>query len=154
MPSRAVVPTSRSRDDLARDVPDVGRTWEHLQRDLATRVVTPTLVHGDFCAPNAYVSETADGPRVTGVGDFSPHTLQADPLMDVTGAVAFLELEHYVDAVEDARWLEEQAVQRWGADVRHWIEVYRRFYGFYFSSAHVFDETLYAWCRAQLRPLP
>ena len=43
---------------------------------------------------------------VTGIGDFSPHTVHADPMMDVTGAVAFLELEPYAEAAEDAAWLE------------------------------------------------
>src|SRR3712207_7663298 len=39
---------------------------------------------------------------VTGVGDFSPHTLAADPLLDVTGAICFLELEGYAGARDDA----------------------------------------------------
>ena len=143
-------PTSRSRDDLARDVPDVARTWERLQRDLATRVVTPTLVHGDFCAPNAYVTETAEGPRVTGVGDFSPHTLQADPLMDLTGAVTFLELLAYDEAVADSEWLLGLAVQRYGPEVARWVGVYRRYYGFYFSDTAEADPRTYAWCLRQL----
>ena len=143
-------PTSRSRDDLARDVPDVGRTWERLQRDLATRVVTPTLVHGDLCAPNAYVTETGEGPRVTGVGDFSPHTLQADPLMDLTGAVTFLELLAYDEAVADSEWLLGLAVQRYGPEVARWIGVYRRYYGFYFSDTAEADPPTYAWCLRQL----
>ena len=145
-----VGPVSRSRDDLARDVPDVGRTWEHLQRDLATRVVTPTLVHGDFCAPNAYVGEATDGPRVTGVGDFSPHTLQADPLLDLTGAVTFLELLAYEEAVADSEWLLGLAVERYGPEVARWVGVYRRYYGFYFSDTAEADPRTYAWCLRQL----
>ena len=159
-----VGPTSRSRDDLARDVPDVARTWDGLQRDLAQRVVTPTLVHGDLGAPNAYVrvGENSPGagtdgdgtderdPRVTGVGDFSPHTLQADPLMDLTGAVAFLELEPYDEAVADSEWLLGLAVQRYGAEVARWIGVYRRYFGFYFSDTAEADPRTYAWCLRQL----
>ena len=54
----------------------------------------PRLVHGDFCPPNTYVAVQPDGrPVITGVGDFSPHTLLADPMMDIAGAVMFLELE-------------------------------------------------------------
>ena len=143
-------PTSRSRDDLARDVPDVARTWDRLQRDLAARVVSPTLAHGDFCAPNAYVSETGTGPRVSGVGDFSPHTLQADPLLDLTGAVTFLELLAYDDAVADSEWLLGLAVQRYGPEVARWIGVYRRYYGFYFSDTAATDPQTYAWCLRQL----
>jgi putative membrane protein len=143
-------PTTRSHDDLARDVPDVARAWEPLQRDLGQRTVTPTLVHGDLGAPNAYVSTGEGGPRVTGVGDFSPHTVQADPLMDLTGAVAFLELEPYDEAVADSEWLLGLAVQRYGPDVARWIGVYRRYFGFYFSDTAEADPRTYAWCLRQL----
>ncbi|MGI3785679.1 MAG: PH domain-containing protein, partial [Janthinobacterium lividum] len=143
-------PTSRSHDDLARDVPGVAGAWDRLQRDLAQRTVTPTLVHGDLGAPNAYVTVGEGGPRVTGVGDFSPHTLQADPLMDLTGAVSFLELEPYEEAVADGEWLLGLAVQRHGPDVARWIGVYRRYFGFYFSDTAEADPRTYAWCLRQL----
>ena len=51
------------------------------------------------------------GPVVTGIGDFSPHTVNGDPMMDVTGAVAFLELEPYAEAAQDSAWLEAVAVR-------------------------------------------
>ncbi|MCW2811077.1 MAG: hypothetical protein JWP61_1535 [Friedmanniella sp.] len=144
-------PTRESRDQLTRDRPDVAAVWDQLHRDLSARVVTPAVVHGDICAPNAYVSPRADGsPVVTGLGDFSPHTVTGDPLMDLTGAVAFVELEGYPGAAEDAAWLEALAVQRWGDAVPYWIGVYRRFYGFYFSNAYAFDPALYGWCLRQL----
>jgi putative membrane protein len=143
-------PTRTSREHLARDVPDVGRVWDRLMADLAERQVAPALVHGDICPPNAYVSLGPDGPVVTGIGDFSPHTVHGDPMMDVTGTVAFLELEPYADAAGDALWLEGQAVERFGPDTAHWIDVYRRFYGFYFSDAGDFDPALYGWCLRQL----
>jgi putative membrane protein len=143
-----------SRARLGADVPDVAEVWRQLFEALATRDCRPAVVHGDYCPPNTYVTLDAAGhPRVTGVGDFSPHTLLADPLMDLAGAVMFLELERYEGAADDSRWLEEQAAQRWGLEIARWIAVYRRFYGFYFSSAYVFDEQLYDWCRRQLTPL-
>jgi putative membrane protein len=143
-------PTARSHDDLARDVPDVAGAWDRLQRDLAQRIVTPTLVHGDLDASNAYVSTGDRGPRVTGVGDFSPHTLQADPLMDLTGAVTFLELLGHPEAVSDSEWLLGVAVQRYGPEVARWIGVYRRYFGFYFSDTAELDPRTYAWCLRQL----
>ena len=42
------------------------------------------------------------------------------------------------------------AVERFGPDTAHWIDVYRRFYGFYFSDAGDFDPALYGWCLRQL----
>jgi putative membrane protein len=143
-------PTQTSQAHLTRDLPDVARIWDRLQAELAERVVEPVLVHGDICPPNAYLSLGPDGPVVTGIGDFSPHTVHGDPMMDVTGAVAFLELEPYADAGGDALWLEGLAVERFGPDTAHWIDVYRRFYGFYFSDAGDFDPALYGWCLRQL----
>lgn len=154
---------AHSRPRLEHDLPHVAEVWNRLQADIAERAdfaempnITgrhrwPALVHGDLCPPNTFVSRTADGSAVvTGVGDFSPHTLVADPLMDVAGAVCFLELESYPGALEDSLWLGERAVERLGADTARWIDVYRRFYAFYFSSAWDFDPELYAWCLRQL----
>ena len=141
---------ARSQMRLETDVPDVARVWDRLQDELVHRVVQPRLVHGDFCPPNVYLDEVDSEPRITGVGDFSPHTLHADPMMDVAGAVIFLELESYQAAAEDARWLAGHAVERLGPDAAAAIETYRRYFGFYFSSAHEFDPALYGWCVRQL----
>jgi putative membrane protein len=143
-------PTQSSRDHLERDVPHVAEVWNQLHAALAQRSVAPAVVHGDVCPPNAFLSQGPQGPVVTGIADFSPHTVHADPLMDVAGALIFLELEPYADAAADAAWLEAVAVERHGREIVRWIEVYRRFYGFYFSNAYPFDPTLYAWCIRQL----
>ena len=143
-------PLQASRTRLEHDVPGVSEVWNRLHADLAERSVAPALVHGDVCPPNAYLSQGPQGPVVTGIGDFSPHTLHADPLMDIAGALIFLELEPYADAPADTAWLEAVAVERHGSDLVRWIEVYRRYYGFYFSNAYEFDPTLYAWCLHQL----
>jgi putative membrane protein len=143
-------PLQMSRTQLERDVPGVSEVWNRLHADLALRSVAPTLVHGDVCPPNAYLSEGVEGPVITGIGDFSPHTLNADPLMDLAGAVIFLELEPYADAPDDAAWLEAVVAERHGRDVVHWIDVYRRYYGFYFSNTYEFEPNVYAWCLRQM----
>jgi putative membrane protein len=143
-------PLNTSHARLEHDVPRVGEVWQRLHVDLAQRDVTPALVHGDICPPNAYISQGPNGPVVTGIGDFSPHTLSADPLMDVAGALIFLELEPYADAAADAAWLESVAVERHGRDIIGWIDVYRRYYGFYFSNTFAFEPAVYAWCIRQL----
>lgn len=144
-------PVRISRAQLERDLPNVAHTWSRLHADLADRVVSPALVHGDVCPANTYIDSRSGRWVVSGIGDFSPHTVSGDPTMDIAGAVIFLELEPYPDAAADAVWLEALAVQQGGNDVRHWIEVYRRFYGFYFSDSFRFDPVLYAWCLRQLR---
>jgi putative membrane protein len=143
-------PLQSSQIQLERDIPDVAEVWNRLHGDLAQRSVVPAIVHGDVCPPNAYISRGPEGPVVTGIADFSPHTVHADPLMDVAGALIFLELEPYADAAADAAWLEAVAVERHGRETVRWIDVYRRFYGFYFSNAYAFDPKLYAWCLRQL----
>ncbi len=143
-------PLTRSRSRLEADLPDLGRSWTNLHRDLAGRTVQPTVVHGDICPPNAYVAEVVGRPVISAIGDFSPHTVHGDPLLDVTGAVAFLELERYPGATDDAAWLTDVAADLLGPEVRHWIEVYRRFYGLYFSDTYDVDPGLYAWCLDQL----
>jgi putative membrane protein len=143
-------PVTESWTQLSRDLPDVAAAWSRLHADLAQREVSPVLVHGDICPPNAYLSMGPTGPVVTGIGDFSPHTVHGDPLMDIAGAVAFLELEGYQGAAEDSRWLRTVAETRWGGGIGHWMDVYRRFYAFYFSNSAEFDPRLYAWCLRQL----
>jgi putative membrane protein len=149
-------PVQRSRADLERDLPDVVGVWDRLHFDLASRTVAPLLVHGDVCPPNVFVSQGPAGPVVTGIGDFSPHTMHADPLIDLVGAVAFLELEAYPEAATDAAWLQDVALQRYGGtavaagELPRWFSTYRRFYGFYFSDTARTDPRLYAWCLAQL----
>ncbi|HEY5786261.1 MAG TPA: PH domain-containing protein [Microlunatus sp.] len=144
-----ILPQSQAR--LEQDVPGVGRIWDELQEWLADRRGVPRLVHGDFCPPNTYVAMLPDGrPVITGVGDFSPHTLHADPMMDIAGAVMFLELEPYTAAADDAFWLAGQAYERFGPDLQQALAMYRRYYGFYFSNSHAFDPVLYGWCQRQL----
>jgi putative membrane protein len=103
------------------------------------------LVHGDYCPPNVYVVESDQGPVISGVGDFSPHTLAADPVMDVTGAVHFVSLQHYPDAEDDARWLASVAAERLG-DQAPWIDVYRHFYALYYAM----DPSVLDWSARQL----
>lgn len=143
-------PVEAGRAQLDHDLPQVAQVWDRLHRELAERSVSPALVHGDVCPANAYLSCLSTGPTVTGIGDFSPHTVNGDPLMDIAGAVIFLELEPYEDAAADSAWLRGVAVDRWGDEIGHWMEVYRRFYGFYFSNSSAFDPRLYAWCLGQL----
>ncbi len=144
-------PVRISRGQVERDLPNVAQTWSRLHADLTDRMVAPALVHGDVCPANTYIDRRSDRWVVSGIGDFSPHTVNGDPMMDIAGAVIFVELEPYPEAAADAAWLEALAVSRGDRDVSHWIDVYRRFYGFYFSDSFRFDPVLYAWCLRQLR---
>lgn len=144
-----ILPNSQER--LETDVPQISRTWDRLQEWLGARTGEPKLVHGDVCPPNTYLSVLPDGrPTVTGIGDFSPHTLASDPLMDIAGAIMFCELEAYEQATADSAWLADQAHERYGPELDEALVMYRIFYGFYFSDAHRADPRLYDWCLQQL----
>jgi putative membrane protein len=144
-------PVSRSRNRLAADGVRVDEVLTRLFAEVGARTVTPALVHGDLCPENAYVSLGPDGqPWVSGIGDFSPHTHHGDPLMDVALGVAWIEMGRYPDARADGAWLTGLAVDRFGPDLAHWIGVYRRFYGLYFSDTFAVEPSTYAWCRTQL----
>ncbi|MBA8793447.1 putative membrane protein [Friedmanniella endophytica] len=122
-------------------------TWaRQVVDEVGERVAEPRLVHADYFPGNTYVS-TVDGvPVVRGVADFSPHTLIADPLMDVAGASILMELEPYPGVVEDARWLWDVAAERVGADEARWFTTYRRYYSVYFGD----DPLVVPWAREQL----
>lgn len=141
-----------SHDQLRRDVPNFDALLENLRHDIAQRVCQPALVHGDLCAPNAFVSRKSDGSVVvSGVCDFSPHTLAADPVMDVAAAVWFLAMEKYPEASEDTLWLASIAAERLGPDGAHWLKVYRHYFAIYFSMTVTDqDQSTYAACVAQL----
>ncbi|BAK33558.1 hypothetical protein MLP_05440 [Microlunatus phosphovorus NM-1] len=144
-----ILPNSQQR--LEADLPQISRIWDRLQEWLGARKGEPRLVHGDVCPPNTYLTVLPDGrPSVTGIGDFSPHTLSADPMMDIAGAIMFCELETYDQAAADCAWLAGQARERYGPQLDEALEMYRIYYGFYFSNAHRFDRRLYDWCLQQL----
>jgi putative membrane protein len=93
-------------------------------------------VHGDYYPGNVFFGEIDGTMSITGVGDFSPHTLAADPLMDIAGAIELMGLEAYPEVAEDQAWLRELAIERHRAqepDIEYWLDVYRRFYAVYYA---------------------
>jgi putative membrane protein len=137
----------RVGERLQADLPDAAGVVDRLRSEIAERRCEPRLVHGDYFPANVYGSRTPDGRVVvSGVGDFSPHTLAADPMIDVAGAVVLMQ-QSYPEALADSHWLAGLAVDRLGGDTAHWIEVYRRFYAIYYGD----DPAVYPWALAQLR---
>lgn len=131
-------------DGLRVLVPDVEEQVAALVHRLATRRVRPRFVHGDLAPANVLVGE---GGEVTAILDFSVHALAADPVLDLVGAVAFVELTPYAHRLHDAARLEPVLAARLGAD--QWlIDAYRRFWALYYAM----DPGLHPWCAAQLSP--
>ncbi|QDP94568.1 PH domain-containing protein [Microlunatus elymi] len=132
----------RVRDNLDRDLP--AGSVQRVIAEVRQRVCEPALVHGDFYPGNVMVGATrrpdpggdAVQTVITGVADFSPHTLAADPVMDLAGAITLMGMEQYPDVLDDQRFLHELAINRYGPyvlDLEHWLDVYRRYYAIYYA---------------------
>ena len=109
---------------------------ERVLDEVRRRVCDPALVHGDFYPGNVYVGEQYGRRMITGVGDFSPHTLAADPVMDLAGAVHLLGYEDYDGVDGDQRWLLARTLESYGPlveDLEHWLDVYQRYYAIYYA---------------------
>lgn len=129
---------------------DLPRLDAEVARTLAEVGALPdpprALVHGDLFPGNVLV---ADDLTVTGVLDFSPHTVVGDPRMDLAGALAFLEVTPGYRE-DDSATLHALLLRRHGVELDPILRLYRRFHAFYFSFARD-DVPLYRWCVAVLR---
>lgn len=134
--------------DLEHDVDNFREVAEAVMRRIEALPEPPkALVHGDYFPKNMLVNEAFE---VTGVIDFSPMTVVGDPLMDVAGALIFLEvLEGYVQ--EDSRILQDIIRQRYSTGVDETLGLYRLYYSFYLSGAKQDNPKLYKWCVTNLR---
>lgn len=120
---------------INRDLP--AAAVEQVITEIGQRQCPPRLVHGDYFPGNVFIDVRPDGaPVITGVADFSPHTLAADPLMDIAGAISLLGLERYPQVGADQAFVYQQAVRLYGnqePDIAYWLDVYRRYYAIYYA---------------------
>lgn len=138
-----------SRPDLERDVPEIGAILAHVRSEIQTLegFAERRLVHGDYFPGNVYAD---DGLEVCGIGDFGYSTVVGDPRMDLTGAIAFLEVVGGYRP-EDSAYLRRLLEGRHGAGIGRWLDLYRLYYSLYFSTCRVGDPKVYAWCVHNLR---
>lgn len=136
-----------SREWLARDVTNfevkVKCYYEIIETELGCE--EKQLVHGDYFQGNVLVQNLA----ISGVLDFSPHTVVGDYRMDICGAITFLEIDPvftqpYLD------YLYTLAEQEYGKDIRKFIGYYLLYYSFLFANSYEFDKPLYEWCLKNL----
>lgn len=133
-----------SQPDLERDVPDIGVALALVRSELRglEGFAERRLVHGDYFPGNVYVDDELE---IRGVGDFGYSTVVGDPRLDLAGAIAFLEV---VDGhrPEDTAFVTRLARERHETDIVRWLDLYRLYYSFYFSTCKVDDPPTYAWC--------
>jgi hypothetical protein len=131
-------------DELRRDVDRIDEALAalHAGIDALPPIEDPRMMHGDYFPGNVLVD---DELRVSAVLDFGPLTVAGDPMMDVTSAAAFLEVQRKFDP-NDAVYAAAKLQQRHGDSVLDTLRTYRAWYGVRLGHAKDDDPRLYAWC--------
>ncbi len=131
---------AESQGKLAAAVPDLDARLVDLFDRLADRQVAPALVHADYFPGNVMI----DGDQISGVVDFSVHSLIADPVLDLVGAACLLEHTNYPQAASDSRWLTGVITEQLGP-LAWLVPAYSQWYAAYYSM----DHTLIGWAARQ-----
>jgi aminoglycoside phosphotransferase (APT) family kinase protein len=132
---------------LARDVPGLDGIVARVRaRLLALPDPEKCVVHGDIWPPNVMMNEDM---AVTGLIDFSFTTRVGDTLMDLAGAVCFLQVGNPRGA-EDSRYLLELIEAKHGPALRAHLDLYTAWIAFSFAYNHD-DPVVYAWCLDLIR---
>lgn len=132
---------------LAGDILDLGAIAGRLTaRLLALPDPEKCVVHGDIWPPNVMMD---DDLRVTGLIDFSFTTRVGDSLMDLAGAVYFLQIAN-PHGPEDTSFLMELIEARHGIAVRDRLALYAVWFAFSFAFNHEMT-VVYAWCLDLIR---
>jgi hypothetical protein len=138
-----------SQNRLAADVPGYHEKRDRLDRIVAAELAESPrrVVHADYYLNNVLVD---DALRISAVLDLSAHAVCGDPAMDAAGAIAFLPLHRSYHPAHAAP-LYPLAEALYGRDVRRRIEIYRAYYGVYFSDLYRDgDEAGHRWVVASL----
>lgn len=132
---------------LAGEVPGLGGIVERLT-SLLLALPDPEkcVVHGDIWPPNVMIDEDL---AVTGLIDFSFTTRLGDTVMDLAGAMYFLQVANPCGA-EDSAFLGELIAAKHGAAVRARIDLYAVWFAFSFAFNHG-DAVVHAWCLDLIR---
>lgn len=106
----------------------------------------PRLAHVDYFPGNVMAEQTAATFAISGVFDFSDHSLFGDPLLDVVGAIVMADMSTNVTSAEQQA-MREYARQRGGPRFDAVFGCYQLFYALYYAM----DESLLPWCVKVLR---
>lgn len=135
------------RAQLADEVPELPRLLARFD-ELAPRLYDgePRLVHVDYFPGNVMAERTKATFAISGVFDFSDHSLFGDPLLDVVGAMVMADMSTNVTRGEQHA-MREYARQRGNQRFDAVFGCYQLFYALYYAM----DETLLPWCVKVLR---
>ena len=136
---------------LREDMPNIDQLVADFLRRLETLTAVPKrLVHGDYCFANVMCDERG---KITAVFDFSPLTLNGDPIMDLAGALDFLTVYDFVTDA-DQQFLRQLIAAEYGSEALEQIALYTTYYSLYFANGKDWQPEVYDWCLRQLRRYP
>jgi putative membrane protein len=146
---RAQRSLAASRADLDQDLPELDAAMARFQEDLAqvAGLADGALCHGDYFPANVFIDSSH---TICGVGDFGYTTVVGHPLMDVAGAVAYIELADS-GGPADAELMARIVAERHGAAALDIVRLYHAFYALYFSFCKGSDDHAYWWAVRSLR---
>lgn len=139
----------QTQDDLRQEGIDVARLLEMFLQDIENVPDTPekNFVHGDYFFGNVLID---DELKISAVLDVSWWSVVGDHLMDIAGAVMFLDLYKYVTPQEITS-LTQQALALYGSEILTAIRVYGVYYSLLLSDCKLFDPVAYNWSIKRLR---
>ncbi|GHO44602.1 phosphotransferase family protein [Ktedonospora formicarum] len=140
---------AHSRADLQVDGIDVSDVLARFNQDLNTLPRQPErcFVHGDYFFGNVLANERQE---ISAVLDVSPWSAVGDHMMDIAGAIMFLDLYNFV-TLRERQHFTRLAVQRYGESVLTSVHVYRVYYSLLLSDCKLLDPIAYRWSLANLR---
>lgn len=138
-----------SRSDLQNDHVDVDAVLERFEDDLNKLPSNPprSFVHGDYYLGNVLVDDHLD---ITAVVDLGPLSAVGDTMVDVAGAVAFLDIYGFTTA-DDREYLASLVTTKYGSEVVTLIRTYRMYYSLLFSDCKSSDPVTYGWSLSNLK---
>ncbi|EFH87414.1 phosphotransferase family protein [Ktedonobacter racemifer] len=139
----------QTQDDLRQEGIDVARLLEKFFQDIENAPDTPekNFVHGDYFFGNVLVDDELE---ISAVLDVSWWSVVGDHLMDIAGAVMFLDLYEYVTPQEIAS-LTQQALALYGPEILTAIRIYGVYYSLLLSDCKLLDPAAYSWSIKRLR---
>lgn len=149
---------NRTERNLQESLPSLREDLPHIDTlvaDFLHRVETvppapKRLVHGDYFFGNVMCDEQGE---ITAVFDFSPLTLNGDPVMDLSGALDFLNVYDFVTEA-DQQFMRQLIVAEYGEEVLAHIALYTTYYSLYFANGKEWQPEVYRWCLHHLQRYP
>ena len=131
-----------NRETIRADFPKIDQVAELFVSEVSSLSYPrrPSVVHGDLYFPN--IMALSDG-TITGIVDFSDHTLAGDPMVDRVSLAIFARPN------EGQELITQNLKIRYGEEFSRFKRLYSMYYALRFSGCKASDPDTYRWCIEQ-----